>query len=41
MGKVVTLRYSGEQALKIMNWIYKDAKIKMDRKYQKFLKVTL
>lgn len=36
-GKVVTLRYSGEQALKIMDWIYKDSSIKMDRKYQKYL----
>lgn len=39
-GKVVTLRYSGEQALKIINWIYKDANIKMNRKYQKYLCVT-
>jgi hypothetical protein len=39
-GKVVTLRYSGEQALKIMNWIYSNATIKMERKYQKYLCVT-
>ncbi|MFW6030879.1 MAG: LAGLIDADG family homing endonuclease [Halanaerobiales bacterium] len=34
---IYTLSYSGSTAMKVLNWIYKDATIYLERKYEKYM----